>query len=415
MMAGPKSRPRRSRSTEEVVPRKRKAPSGPPYNIVFASPCWHRGGLETVTITHLTHLDRDLWKPSILVGDAKSMVDSIPEGVDMLVDRSCFEWVWAPDNQYFETWFNRARIRSIYRLRELAPDVVIGQLCHAPLYAANDMGVPVIAEYWHCGWSWDAMHHPSDVCISVSDATTQRVRADGRKIRVPVRKVYNGIDTVVFRPLPGERQAVRAELGIGPNVPVVGWCGRISPEKQPVAWVRALRRVREAAPGTVGLIMGPPWNKLAVLAMKLEAIKLGLKWGRDLIQVEVPYGDMPRHYAAMDVLLHCRQDEPFGMIIPEALLCGVPVVAFAGGGIPEITEALGNPEACKLVRGGREDDQARAVVSMLERRLTALPLRDKVVSTFGAERMSREFQDILLEELACAASTAREPEQGIPV
>jgi len=67
------------------------------------------------------------------------------------------------------------------------------------------------------------------------------------------------------------------------------------------------------------------------------------------------------------------------------------------------------------VRGGREDDQARAVVSMLERRLTALPLRDKVVSTFGAERMSREFQDILLEELACAASTAREPEQGIPV
>ena len=39
-------------------------------------------------------------------------------------------------------------------------------------------------------------------------------------------------------------------------------------------------------------------------------------------------------------------DEPYGLVVAEALACGTPVVAFARGGVPEI---LSDPAAGRLV------------------------------------------------------------------
>ena len=51
-------------------------------------------------------------------------------------------------------------------------------------------------------------------------------------------------------------------------------------------------------------------------------------------------------------------DEPYGLVVAEALACGTPVVAFARGGIPEI---LGDDRCGALVAPGDIAQMARAL------------------------------------------------------
>jgi glycosyltransferase involved in cell wall biosynthesis len=50
----------------------------------------------------------------------------------------------------------------------------------------------------------------------------------------------------------------------------------------------------------------------------------------------LPQSDMPQFFGAIDLLAHPSFEEPFGLVVVEAMACARPVVAINGGGIPEI-------------------------------------------------------------------------------
>ncbi len=404
----------------ERNPGKKRA--APPYRIVFVSPCWHRGGLESVTITHLRRMDRALFEPWIMTGDVLDMDDSLPAGVEMVVEHKAFEWQFPP----LAVAFARARKAATEVLRRIAPDVVVGQLAHAPLFAANDLGVPVIIEYHHCGWSWDAQEHPSDAIVAVSNSTALRVHGNGRLPQVPVYLVYNGIDREAFRPLdPTVRRAVRARLGFAPEDLVVGFSGRFAAEKKPIEWVSALASIKQfREPRVRGLLVGPMWDREVYEATRDRAKKRGLTWASieqdaepteeartaDLVHIHVSYEQMPLLYGAMHCLMHTRTEEPFGMIVPEALMCGVNVVAFAGGGIPEIFDVLGQPEYVSLCEPGDLDELASEVVGQLARGRVPEDFSREVGQRFGAERMAREFQEVVMQYLDARETLGTNPQ-----
>jgi glycosyltransferase involved in cell wall biosynthesis len=91
-----------------------------------------------------------------------------------------------------------------------------------------------------------------------------------------------------------------------------------SPEKRVPDGVRAVARVPEAFLVLVG--DGPQrWGVAALLEELLP--------GRHLLLGSVPRSRMPSIYRRSDVLLHMRQDEPFGIVYLEAASTGLAVVA----------------------------------------------------------------------------------------
>ncbi len=90
-------------------------------------------------------------------------------------------------------------------------------------------------------------------------------------------------------------------------------------------------------------------------------------------------------------MMPIRWNEPFGMVMIEALACGTPVLAYPEGAAPEIVEDGKTGFLCK-----DEDD----MVAALERvdQIDRADCRAAVEKYFSAERMVGEHIE-LFEEL----------------
>jgi glycosyltransferase involved in cell wall biosynthesis len=107
--------------------------------------------------------------------------------------------------------------------------------------------------------------------------------------------------------------------------------------------------------------------------------------------------DISALLAASDaVILPSRFDEPFGLVVLETLASGIPIVASAAGGIPEIlTGAL----AANLVASGEPSAFAQRLRELRDWRTTDPELgrrgREHVVRNFALERMGDALNDTL--------------------
>jgi glycosyltransferase involved in cell wall biosynthesis len=359
---------------------------------VIASPCWFHGGLETVHTTLAEWLVARGWDVTLLVGRTDwpgSALELLP--CPIVVDEALWEWGFPPT-----TKATRAVMKhGAGVLRELAPTVLISALGHGIHWAARAARVPVVLEYLHCAGSWDLLDHPADGIIGVSGWTLETVAAE--RPRMPGLRwvVHNGLPGRVL-PGPGGRERVRRAHGWSREHRVVGFVGRLAPEKRIDEWMHAFADLRAQAGESVqGLVVGKLYDGAQLEIAQGVAVERGLGWGQDVQWVEALSGQMPDMYAAMDLLLHTRTEEPFGMVVIEAMGAGCPVAAYAGGGIPEIEPHCGG--ALVLAPVG---DRAALV------RLAALALEDgrlagdhaaAIAGHFSADRMVDAVEAIMLE------------------
>lgn len=151
--------------------------------------------------------------------------------------------------------------------------------------------------------------------------------------RSSTRVLYNPVDTRRFRPCPELRRTTRARLGVAPDDYLVGFVGRLERAKgAPTLW-RALEPAMDRCPALRALWVGhgeyEPELNAQIRRSPRAARHLRVPWTADI----VPY------YSAMDVLAFpTTWSETFGRVSVEAQACGVPVIATAGGGIPETME-----------------------------------------------------------------------------
>lgn len=157
-----------------------------------------------------------------------------------------------------------------------------------------------------------------------------------RKMQPHFRVIYNGVDFARFTGFGGSRAALRAELGMTGFRRIVGMVGSLSQYKDQETLLEAAPGVLKVFPDTGFLFVGDG-EKRATLEKRVE--KLGL--GRHMVLTGFRE-DVDRLYPLMDVcvlLTNARLiEEGISNAILEAMACGIPVIASAGGGTDEIVE-----------------------------------------------------------------------------
>ena len=186
-----------------------------------------------------------------------------------------------------------------------------------------------------------------------------------------------------------DRDAARRTLGIPREDFVVGWVGRLSVEKGPDVLLEALPHLN-TVPLTISLIGGGTGAEQR--ALRARADKLGVA---DHIRWHGVVADAERVYTAFDVCVLSSRTEGTPVVLFEAMAAGVPVVATAVGGVPDVLSAeeavlVASEDAVGLAAGIRDvyahadaaARRARAARLRLEREFGVGPWLDRYAGIY---------------------------------
>ena len=178
----------------------------------------------------------------------------------------------------------------------------------------------------------NALHPRANAAICNSEVLAQELQSEGipnSKIRI----VYNGIDLPAYSKQLVDRNVARAKFGIGQEELVFSSVGNLFAYKGHADLLQALQKISTSLPRT--------WTLLAAgrdvdgnLAGLIELRnRLGLSSHVRLLGERL---DIPVVLSASDIHVSASHTEGLPNNILEAMSCGLPVVATAVGGVPEV-------------------------------------------------------------------------------
>lgn len=233
---------------------------------------------------------------------------------------------------------------------------------------------------------------PKSAVIAGSDLA---VLAQRRLTKAPVHKVALGIAVSEVAVASGKGQSIRADFGWGGDT-VIGIVGRLQPWKGQEVFLKAATLLIRDHPGlrfclVGGAILG--WEGSYESDLKAYVNQ------HAILQDRVHFaGHQDNVYAwidALDIVVHASWNEPFGLVVVEAMALGKPIIATNAGGPTEIVE---DGVSGLLVQAGDPDALAKAVCRLLDRP----DLSDRLsvharqrASHFTEERMAAEIAAVL--------------------
>ena len=222
------------------------------------------------------------------------------------------------------------------------------------------------------------------------------------KIGVPrsrIAQIYNGVDSALFRPAGERRDAVPHPHFAGPDHFVIGTVGRMQEVKDQVTLARAFVRLMQGMPGAekrLRLVMvgdGPLRERVRALLAEAGVIQYAWLPGER--------NDIAGVMRSFDLFVLPSLAEGISNTVLEAMATGLPVLATAVGGNPELVQA---GVTGTLVPRDDPESMARALRAYAESkelcRSHGTEARRAIERKFGMEAMVDAYMTIYERLLA---------------
>lgn len=265
-------------------------------------------------------------------------------------------------------------------LRHRDFDVIHNNSLHyLPVSLADTLPMPMVTTFHTPPFCW--LESGVRICLAENHtfvAVSRSVAGLWEHVARTEQIILNGIDLTKFR------------FSHRPDPePYLVWYGRIVPEK-------GLHLAMEAA-RLIGMplrIAGP------VLNQEYFDSLIAPRLGTDAIHVgHLDHDSLARLVGGARAFL-CTPawDEPYGLVVAEALACGVPVAAFARGAIPEILDPTCGVLAIP------DDVASLAAAGFAAIHLSRNDCRRRAEQTCDARRMIDSYEALYHRQIAIARS-----------
>lgn len=263
-------------------------------------------------------------------------------------------------------------------------------------------------------WVWSLHDRLAADYMPAPAALTLRLlarRADGVIANSRATADTLGRDAVVAYPGFSLDQALPEELlrrRTSPASPRFLLLGRISPTKGQLEFVEAAAKVHETRPDASYVIVGSPMFGAEAYAARVRQRAVDLL-PEGVLRFEGFVGDPRGHLDSATALVHASPvPEPFGQVVLEAVVRGVPVIATRAGGVPEIVTLQDGSEVASLVEPGDVEALAQAMVTVLDEEERAQRARVRAAYRFATAHFSaHETANVVLKEWARMLSPLR--------
>jgi glycosyltransferase involved in cell wall biosynthesis len=310
------------------------------------------------------------------------------------------------------------RLEATWRIRQLVRnqrvDLVHANEPHAltcawavgahhlvPLVAARRIALPLSSSRLA-----QARYRAAARIVAVSDFVRQSVVSSGLPAS-RVQVIYDGVEIPRSRS-EAERRTAREQLAIPPEAIGLLNSAAFVPEKGHLLLLQAFARIREQFPTCVLLLAGEGPEK-----SRLQELVRSQGIG-DSVHFLGFVPEPERVFPAADLFVFPSHEEPLGSALLLAMAHGLPVVAVARGGIPEVVEDGKNGLIIKELDAG---ELAAAIARLLSNQDEAARLgraaRETILGKFSADHMVNAtiqlYQQLVAERRRSTAENRAEP------
>jgi glycosyltransferase involved in cell wall biosynthesis len=240
-----------------------------------------------------------------------------------------------------------------------------------------------------------------DRIVVVSDPVAAILRRSGIRAG-KVETIFNGVEIERFR---AAEPTLRHEVA-SDDESLVGFVGRLVPDKGGEILLRAAQQVLRARPRTKFVFVGDGPSRQAWVSLA-DCLGIG-----DHVAFTGMRQDMPGVYASFQLIVLPSSCEAMPMCVLEAMAAGKPVIATPVGAVPKLVV---HDQTGVLVECGDIDGLAAAIVQILNNPERARRLgengRARATEYFSAESMGRRYLE-LYQEVADIRDGAKKREMA---
>jgi glycosyltransferase involved in cell wall biosynthesis len=200
-----------------------------------------------------------------------------------------------------------------------------------------------------------ALSSMTDRIITVSRDEADHAMAIGIS-QQKLTLIENGIESWTADRVSTARTTTRTKLGIGPDEVVVGFLGRLAPQKAPEVAIRVFKRLLDERPSLRVVLAGDGPDR-----DQHEALLGELGIAHRIVRLPIASG--PEVIPAFDLFLMTSRYEGFPYVLLEALVAGCAIVTTRVGGVADcVVEGVNG----SIVDALDPDAIARAVLAIVD-------------------------------------------------